>query len=293
MLEQTQESVPGRWAAWLERDVVSAVGPESGSFLQGQLSQDVMSLSVQETAWSWILAPNGKVDALVRVQRRGDESWVIDTDRGWGEPVLARLERFKLRTRIELRAADERVLGLRGEGWDSIDLGGRPSVEPWPGVAGRDVFDPSPAIVDAVESAGIMVGPAEVEVARIVAGIPKLGAELSERTIPAETGLVNITVSFEKGCYTGQELVARIDSRGSNVPRHLRGLRLAGTVEPGTGLFDGDHEVGIVTSVGSSSTPGWAELGWVGLGYVRRGFDGPLSLRAGLDGPAVDVPELA
>ena len=74
---------------------------------------------------------------------------------------------------------------------------------------------------------GAMVGPGEVEVARILAGIPALGAELSERTIPAETGLVTMTVSFEKGCYTGQELVARIDSRGSNVARHIRHLRFS------------------------------------------------------------------
>ena len=62
---------------------------------------------------------------------------------------------------------------------------------------------------------------------RIEAGVPAMGAELTDRTIPAETGIIDRTVSFTKGCYTGQELVARIDSRGGHVPRHLRGLVLS------------------------------------------------------------------
>ena len=66
--------------------------------------------------------------------------------------------------------------------------------------------------------------PAEYEAVRIAAGIPRMGAELTDKTIPGETGLIELTVSFTKGCYTGQELVARIDSRGGNVPRHLRRL---------------------------------------------------------------------
>ncbi len=75
------------------------------------------------------------------------------------------------------------------------------------------------------------------EAARIEAGFPRHGAELDERTIPAEAGLVEASVSFTKGCYTGQELVARIDSRGSNVPRHLRGLVLSGPAQASaTGL---------------------------------------------------------
>ena len=84
-----------------------------------------------------------------------------------------------------------------------------------------------------------------------------------------------MSVSFTKGCYTGQELVARIDSRGSNVPRHLRGLLLSGPAEPGARLVDlaaasddaarAGKEVGRLTSVARSP-----RLGWVGLGYVGR-----------------------
>jgi folate-binding protein YgfZ len=277
----------------LDRDVVSVTGPESASYLQGQLSQDVQGVAPGGSAWSWILAPTGKVDALVRVQRIGEEAWIIDTDRGWGPAVAARLARFKLRTRVDFEALESRVLALRGEGWD-VEVPDRVArADPWPGVAGTDLFDPPQEVADAVASSSPPVGSDEIEVARIVAGIPLMGAELTERTIPAETGLVEMTVSFDKGCYTGQELVARIDSRGSNVPRRLRFVRLTERAEAGCALFHGDEEVGSLTSVGRSSLPGWDEIGWVALGYVRRGFDPPLSLTAGPGGPPAEVPDPA
>src|SRR5271157_4775990 len=82
------------------------------------------------------------------------------------------------------------------------------------------------------------VDAAAYEAVRVEAGFPRHGDELDERTIPAEAGLVEASVSFTKGCYTGQELVARIDSRGSNVPRRLRGLLLSGPAEAGARLVD-------------------------------------------------------
>ena len=115
-----------------------------------------------------------------------------------------------------------------------------------------------------------------------------MGAELTEKTIPGETGLIASTVSFTKGCYTGQELVARIDSRGGNVPRHLRALFLSHQVETGTDLVDLDGKVaGTVTSVACA-----ADGRWIGLGYVRRGLEVPGRLRAGPGGPEVEVREL-
>jgi folate-binding protein YgfZ len=114
-----------------------------------------------------------------------------------------------------------------------------------------------------------------------------MGAELTDKTIPGETGLIEQTVSFTKGCYTGQELVARIDSRGGHVPRRLRLLVAAGRVEAGTALLDGSGaNAGMVTSVAAAGTA------WVALGYVRRGVDVPAILRGGPDGPDVEVREL-
>jgi folate-binding protein YgfZ len=274
--------VPDRYAVWLDRDVVGASGPEAGTFLQGQLSQDVLALAEGESAWSWVLAPTGKVDALVRVIRLADDDWSLDTDGGWGPALLTRLNRFKLRTKVELAARSWRVLGLRGG--DAEPTPGHVVVPPWPGLAGADWLGPAPSVPDGWP----LMDPAEYEAVRIVAGIPRLGAELTEKTIPGETGLIEPTVSFTKGCYTGQELVARIDSRGGRVPRHLRRLVPAVQVDAGTTLLDGAGETaGTVTSVAHS-----AETGWVALGYVRRSVDVPAILRAGPDGPEVEVQEL-
>jgi tRNA-modifying protein YgfZ len=282
--------VVDHWGAWLARDVVRVTGSESGAFLQGQLSQDIARIAPEASSWSWVLAPTGKVDALLRITRMSDDTWILDTDAGWGAGVVARLERFKLRTKVQFEALDWRVLAVRGSGWDPGGLGGSIAVEPWPGIAGWDVFSPPAAAVETIEDSAPLLGDEEVEVARIRSLIPAMGSELTSSTIPEETGLVDMTVSFDKGCYTGQELVARIDSRGGHVARRLRFLQLSAPCEPGTALFDGDREAGVVTSVAHSSRSGWADLGWVGLGYVRRGFDPPLSLLAGTAGPTVEVP---
>ncbi|HEY3811537.1 MAG TPA: hypothetical protein VGL49_08885 [Acidimicrobiales bacterium] len=263
---------------------MTAAGPEAGTFLQGQLSQDVVALAPGTSAWSWVLAPNGKVDALVRVTRRSDDEWLLDTDGGWGPALLARLNRFKLRTKVDLELQSWRALGLRG-GETVPALEGVTARFDWPTLAGVDVFGQAPEVPDEWP----LLSGEDYEAERIVAGVPKLGAELTDKTIPAETGLVGEqAVSFTKGCYTGQELVARIDSRGGHVARHLCVLRLPARVEPATELVDAAGKpAGSVTSVASSS-----RRGWVGLGYVRRGVEVPGTLHAGTDGPLVEVGDL-
>ena len=261
------------FAVDLGRDVLTATGPDAESYLQGQLSQDVAAIGPGESAWSWVLAPTGKVDALVRVTRTPDGDWMLDTDGGWGSAVQTRLNRFKLRSKVDIEVSSLVVIGIRGPLGD-LDLSSARAVitPPWPGVTGADVIGESSAIAG-VETADAI----EAEAARIVAGIPRMGAELDDRTIPGETGLIPITVSFTKGCYTGQELVARIDSRGGNVPRYLRGLRFTGEVGAGAELTSADGgAAGVVTSVVREPSGGW-----VGLGYVRRGFHPSDGLRAG------------
>jgi len=278
--------VPDRYATWLERDVIQARGPEAASFLHGQLSQDVVALTDGDSTWSWVLAPTGKVDALVRVVRFSGEEWLLDTDSGWGEPVLTRLNRFKLRTKVSLEPLPWRVLGLRfGEEGDIGPAGQAVEIaSTWPLLAGVDRLGESPVAPDG----WVVLSPEAYEIRRIQAGFPKMGAELTEKTIPAETGLIDLTVSFTKGCYTGQELVARIDSRGGHVPRHLRRLSSRGPLTAGTELIGADGQtVGTVTS-GAEAPEG----GWVGLGYVRRGVDPPATVRSGAGGPEVVIRDL-
>ncbi len=252
-----------------------------------------MALTDGGSAWSWVLAPTGKVDALVRVVRVSDDEWLLDTDAGWGAAVLARLNRFKLRTKVSLEIPPWKVLGLRfdidgpdseiGPPGDAVEV-----VSNWPpSLRGVDRLGADPAVPDgwAIATA------ADYEARRIVAGLPKMGAELTEKTIPAETGVIDLTVSFTKGCYTGQELVARIDSRGGNVPRHLRALVLPGPVTAGTELVALTAEEQVVGVVSSAARSAGGD--WVGLGYVRRGVEPPAVVRAGRGGPEVEVRELS
>jgi folate-binding protein YgfZ len=113
------------------------------------------------------------------------------------------------------------------------------------------------------------------EAARIEAGVPVGGREVTESTIAAEVGLVDRTVSFTKGCFTGQELVARLDARGSKVARRLCGLVVAGLVRPPVGstvwTADGGHEVGTVTSVAWSERRGAS----VALATLHRRVEPP------------------
>ncbi len=264
----------------LARDVVRVVGPDATSFLQGQLSQDVAVLATGASAWSLLLAPQGKVVTLLRVTREADDSWLIDTDGGWGEAMVERLQRFKLRVKCDLEPLTWRCVALRGpKAHDVASDGSGLAVDAdWPGLAGVDLLGESPS-----SPLGVVACPVDAyEAHRIECGIPVMGSELDERTIPAEAGVVDATVSFTKGCYTGQELVARIDSRGGNVPRRLRGLIVADDVVPpvGAAVRSDDKQVGTLTSVARS-----LELGAsVALAYVGRAVSPPADVDIAWEG---------
>jgi len=278
-------------AVAIARDVVHVSGPEALGYLQGQLTQDVEALGVGDAAWSLLLQPNGKVDAWLRVTRIGDDALALDVDAGHGDAVMARLTRFKLRTRADLRHGRWSGWALRGP---SIEQ--REAVSPevlalparWPGVPGVDLLG------DAVERPTGLdeVAAASLEALRIEAGVPANGAELTEATIPAEAGqwLIDSSVSFTKGCYTGQELVARIDSRGGNVPRPVRGLLVEGDpVAVGAEVRAEDSTVGRVTS--SAPSPA---LGAIALAPIARSVEvgATVEVRSGERLAAATVAEL-
>jgi folate-binding protein YgfZ len=266
----------------LERDFVRLAGPDAVSYLQGQCSQDVVALSPGRSADALLLEPQGRLDCFVRVTRLGDDELILDTDAGFGASVVERLGRFKLRVKLEISVLEWRCVAVRGPQaadlvTDPDDL--RVAVE-WPGISGFDLLGESPVVPAGVEPSGADAWQA----VRIEAGIPVMGAEIDDRTIPEEAGLVGRAVSFTKGCFTGQELVARIDSRGSNVARRLRGLVAPAGVSPdalapGTGLLDGAGE----KSVGRVTSSAWSEgLGaTIGLAYVHRSVEIPSAVTAG------------
>jgi folate-binding protein YgfZ len=132
----------------------------------------------------------------------------------------------------------------------------------WPGTTGFDLLDPD---VAAPENIPVVDAPT-YERARIEAGVPALGRELTESTIPAEAGqwLVDASVSFTKGCFTGQELVARMDTRGGHAPRPIRGIRIQGPADEGDEIGSDGKAIGTITSAadaGDGTTVALAPLG--------------------------------
>lgn len=221
------------------RDFVEVSGTDAATFLQGQLSQDIDVVRARGSAWSFVLQPQGKVDAWLRISVAGPEAFVLDVDEGFGEAVIARLNRFRLRVAVDISPLDWHCVAVRGTGASAV--AGLDAE--WPGIEGVDVVGTT-IDVDAGHPGSIE----DYERARILAGVPAMGREITTATIPAETGVLDRSASFTKGCYTGQELVARIDSRGGNVPRHVRVLRLDSPVHVGARVEHDGHDVGEVTS---------------------------------------------
>ena len=290
-LEEQRTLRAGGWAP-LERDVVRVEGQEATTYLQGQLSQDVGDVPVGDAVWSLLLQPTGKVDAWLRATRWGEHAWLLDVDPGQGEAVAARLSRFLLRTAAEVVLDPGWDLrAVRGPAETTLD---HPAEVPvlalpvhWRGLVGYDLLAPAgtPVALSLPE-----VGAGALEALRIECGVPAVGAELTEATIPAEAGqwLIDASVSFTKGCYTGQELVARIDSRGGSAPRSLCGVVVAAAADgplPAVGspvVVDGD-EAGVLTSVARSA----ARDGAVALAMVRRAVQPPADAVVVVDGAEV------
>jgi folate-binding protein YgfZ len=286
----------GVGAVLLPRDVIRAEGPDAVEFLQGQCSQDIESLTVGSSAWALLLTPQGKLDALVRVTRAGDDDLFVDVDAGYGEAVVARLTRFKLRVKVDITPTDWSCVAVRGpdaRGPAAGNLMGGDRLPPgtslvapfeWNGVVGVDLLGPDPQVPAGVPRCE----PGSWQAVRVEAGIPEMGAELDERTIAAEADLLERCVSFTKGCYTGQELVARLDARGNKVARRLRGIVMDGPIEetaplaPGAEVVIGEKVVGRLTSVA------WSPVleTTLALAYLHRDVEPPCPV--GIRGATAD-----
>lgn len=281
--ESDWKVVVGRWP----RDVLVVRGPDAVAYLHGQLSADVIALEPGQSTLGLLLEPNGKMNVLVRLWRTDEHVVVIDTDKGAGDAVETRLRRFLLRTDLTIERLEWDCVILRGPGSTRIvgqlDVSGPELVGlgMWPGIEGVDLLGPGLSVTAEHERHDVRAaGPDEIEALRIRAGWPSYGAEVVPGVIPAEVGswLITAAVSFTKGCYVGQELTTRINSRGGNVPRNLRSIELpAGqTAAPGDdivvvredGAPDGDG-VGVVSSAALDPLTGTT----VALGYVKRSVD--------------------
>lgn len=240
-----------------ERAFVRVDGPDAADYLQRMVSNDVSALSVGDACPALLLTAKARVIAPLVVWRRGEEDFLLLTAPELGEVVHGHLTRMRLRARCEIEPEEhESALVLGGGDGFATD---------WPGA--REVVDAGlePTLSDE-----------ELELRRIAAGVPRWGRELDDRILPAEAGLDETHVSFAKGCYPGQEPVARLHYRG-HPNRELRVLELAELPEYDAPLLHDGREVGRVTSAARRE-----DGTVVALAYVRREVpgDAPLALAA-------------
>jgi len=287
---------------------VSVSGPDALSFLQSIVSQDIAGLGEGEGAHTLLLQPQGKLDVDLRVLRTGPAELRLDCEVGYGATLAGSLRRWKIRVKADIddttgtwgalsvrgARATEVVAAAAGTSvpdtlhthvaWPGLE-GVRVVVARWPGgPAGADVVGPLDGLASAwaalVAAGATPAGLQAFEAARVRAGVPRQGLDLDDRTIAQEAFLEQDAVSFTKGCFLGQELVCRIDSRG-HVNRFLRGFEIVGndaTPAPGAGIVVGDKEVGSLTTVVASTG------GVRALGYLRREVDLPADVLVRWDG---------
>ena len=289
-----------------ERGKLALTGTDAKSFLQGQVSNDVESLRAGTGCYAAFLTPKGKMLGDLRILDAGQEL-LLDTERVALQALFNMIRRFSIGYDVQLhkRTLERGLLSLIGP--DAVAVLGAPSLSDAPehlhlevevdGVAARairtdvgvdllcDASD-TERLSAALQDAGVLpVDEAVVEALRVEHGRPRYGIDLDESVIPQEAGLNERAVSFTKGCYVGQETVARLYYRGKP-NRHLRGLRLFGPAATGDPVRFADREVGRLGSVVESP-----RLGWIALALVRREAPPGSDVAVG-DGLGAEVVEL-
>jgi folate-binding protein YgfZ len=223
------QSVTSPAVARLARAYLRVAGPDAADYLQRMVSNDVEALGVGDSCDALLLTAKARVIAPLRIIRRGADDFLVLTEPELGDKVHTELVRMRFAAKVEIEPEEH---------------------ESWLVLGGEEVLDERPA--------GEEVGEEQVERWRIESGIPRWGREIDDRVLPAEAGLDETHISFSKGCYPGQEPIARQRYRGK-VNRKLRVLEIDGAAEPGDELLLDGKKIGRITS----AVPGLA------LGYVR------------------------
>jgi folate-binding protein YgfZ len=240
-----------------EREFVRVAGPDAVDYLQRMVSNDVEALAAGQACPALLLTAKARVLAPLVVLRRAEDDFLVLTEPGLGEPVRAHLIRMRLRARCEIEPEEhESMLVFGGVDGFATD---------WPGA--REAIDSGLEPTLSEE---------ELELRRIESGVPRWEREIDDRILPAEAGLDRTHVSFSKGCYPGQEPVARLHFRG-HPNRGLRVVELDEMPEYDAPLLHDGREVGRVTSAARRS-----DGTVVALAFVRTEVpdDAPLALAA-------------
>ena len=240
------------------RSFVRVSGPAAEEYLDRMVSNDIAALGPGESCEALLLTPKARVIAPLVVVRRGHEDFLLLTEPDLGERVRAELvrSRFAAKAEIELEEHTSHVV-FGGEGISTGDYG-----------------EPAAEQLDAELEPTISAE--ELELLRIRAGTPAWGKEIDDRVLPAEAGLTERAVSFTKGCYPGQEPIARLHYRG-HANRGLRVLSLDALPSLDAELVYDGKAVGRVTSAAETPT------GAIALAYVRREIPEDVELECGPD----------
>ena len=302
-----------------ERGKLALTGPGAVEFLNGQVTNELVGLSPGEGCYAAFLTHKGKMLGDLRILAVGEHpdaqptELLLDTERGALQALFDMIRRFKVGYEVELhkRTLERSLLSLVGP--DAMRVAAKAFALDPPALgepehshllasldrtavrlirtdAGVDALlncTDTAAVRAALEEAGAAeVSEAAAEIVRVEHGRPRYGIDLDEATIPQEAGLNERAVSFTKGCYVGQETVARLHYKGKP-NRHLRGLRLSEPTEPGAALALGERSVGSLGSSVLSPT-----LGPIGLALVRREAEPGATVSVGVAGASAVVAEL-
>jgi tRNA-modifying protein YgfZ len=289
-----------------ERGKLALTGADRKTFLHGQVTNDVESLTPGTGCYAAFLTHKGKMQGDLRILDAGDEL-LLDTERPVLQGLFNMIRHFKLGSDVELhkRTLESGLLSLIGPaarrvagapdlpGTEHAHLAGAVGGAPVRLIAtdtGVDVLcaaEDLDAVRGALEAAGAQpVSEEAVETLRVEGGRPRFGHDIGEDTIPQEAGLNERAVSFTKGCYVGQETVARLFYKGKP-NRHLRGLRLTAPATTGDELRLGEKVVGRLGTVVTSPA-----LGVIALAVMRREAEPGANVRVGDSGVTGEVVEL-
>jgi folate-binding protein YgfZ len=268
-------------------------GADVADFLQGQVSNDVDALTPGTGCYATLLTAKGKIRCDMRILRGEDTltgaGWFLLDSEPQALPVLEHMVRVYSIGRDVKAERDERGL------WSIIGPNARDALDNPPPATEHahtrgelGVYVATDNGVDVLgERPDLPEAPADIaEILRIESGRPRLGYELGDDVIPQEAGINERAISFTKGCYVGQETVARLFYKGKP-NRHLRGLRLAEPVERGAVVHGHDRELGRTGSTCVSPT-----FGPIALALLRREAEPGDSVKVGDAGIVAEVVEL-
>jgi tRNA-modifying protein YgfZ len=288
-----------------ERGKLALTGAAAKAFLAGQVTNDIEALSPGGGCYAAFLTPKGKMLGDMRILDLGEELF-LDTERVTLQALFDMIRRFKIGYDVELhkRTVERGLLSLIGPDAARVahveelaDIEHASSAVEIDGIAaiaahtdtGVDLIcagNETDELAQTLRERGaVPVSEDAAEIVRVERGRPRYGIDLDDTTIPQEAGLNERAVSFTKGCYVGQETVARLHYRGKP-NRHLRGLRLSAPAAPGAELCLGERPVGRLSSSVLSPVNGP-----IGLALVRREAEPGSTVSVGEHGASAEVIE--